>query len=250
MGRLYRGQPVFSAGDWLPTLSRIPNRDAVALTFDDGPNPETTPKILQLLKWRDAKATFFLSGERAAAAPDLVRAIVAEGHDIYAHGWSHIRLKDQPADLLYDEMERTEVFLSQFRPTPTPYLVRLPYASGIREAAVHRAIASWAPDAQLAAWTYATRDDHLPVGAVDLAQLEWRCDVEFEVMMRRPKLGGAILLMHEKGYDVDAPLNAALAPLLLTRLLPRLEEAGLGVESLRPLPAAPPLSRYVLSVSI
>jgi peptidoglycan/xylan/chitin deacetylase (PgdA/CDA1 family) len=61
----------------------------VALTFDDGPDPEGTPRLLRLLARRDVRATFFLIGERAARRPDLVRAIVSEGHELGNHTWRH-----------------------------------------------------------------------------------------------------------------------------------------------------------------
>lgn len=60
----------------------------LALTFNDGPDPSTTPRILELLRQHRARATFFLIGERAAAAPELVAAIAAEGHEIGNHGFS------------------------------------------------------------------------------------------------------------------------------------------------------------------
>ena len=61
----------------------------VALTFDDGPDPDWTPRVLDLLAERRARASFFLVGERAARAPDTVRRIVSEGHEVASHGWSH-----------------------------------------------------------------------------------------------------------------------------------------------------------------
>ena len=61
----------------------------VALTLDDGPDPEATPRLLRLLASRGARATFFLIGERAARHRDLVRAMVAEGHEIGNHTWHH-----------------------------------------------------------------------------------------------------------------------------------------------------------------
>jgi peptidoglycan/xylan/chitin deacetylase (PgdA/CDA1 family) len=61
----------------------------VALTFDDGPDPVQTPKLLDLLKKHDVKATFCLVGVRAQAHPDLVRRIVAEGHTLCNHSWQH-----------------------------------------------------------------------------------------------------------------------------------------------------------------
>jgi len=61
----------------------------VALTFDDGPDPEGTPRLLELLARRGIRATFFLIGERAARYPDLARAIAADGHEIGNHTWRH-----------------------------------------------------------------------------------------------------------------------------------------------------------------
>ncbi len=66
-----------------------PGRRLVALTFDDGPDPEATPRLLRLLDERDVRATFFLIGERAARHPDLVRAIAAAGHEVGNHTWRH-----------------------------------------------------------------------------------------------------------------------------------------------------------------
>jgi peptidoglycan/xylan/chitin deacetylase (PgdA/CDA1 family) len=61
----------------------------IALTFDDGPDPEATPRLLRLLEERDVRATFFLIGERAARHPALVRAIAAAGHEVGNHTWRH-----------------------------------------------------------------------------------------------------------------------------------------------------------------
>jgi peptidoglycan/xylan/chitin deacetylase (PgdA/CDA1 family) len=64
-------------------------RRQVSLTFDDGPDPEATPKLLRLLAARNARATFFLVGERAARHPEIARAIVDEGHEVGNHTWRH-----------------------------------------------------------------------------------------------------------------------------------------------------------------
>jgi peptidoglycan/xylan/chitin deacetylase (PgdA/CDA1 family) len=64
--------------------------EGICLTFDDGPNPETTPIILEILKKHRAKAVFFLSGIQAEKFPEWVNAIVAEGHQIGNHGYAHI----------------------------------------------------------------------------------------------------------------------------------------------------------------
>jgi peptidoglycan/xylan/chitin deacetylase (PgdA/CDA1 family) len=64
----------------------------VALTFDDGPDPVHTPKVLDLLGAAGARGTFFVVGERAAGAPDLVREMAARGHEVENHTWSHSNL--------------------------------------------------------------------------------------------------------------------------------------------------------------
>jgi peptidoglycan/xylan/chitin deacetylase (PgdA/CDA1 family) len=69
-----------------------PGKHRVALTFDDGPDPATTPVVLQALNQRGFRATFFVIGHKAHAHPDLVRAIVADGHELGLHGYTHDRL--------------------------------------------------------------------------------------------------------------------------------------------------------------
>lgn len=62
----------------------------VALTFDDGPHPETTPWLLQFLKKQDIKATFFWLGENIDKYPHFVKQAITEGHTVGYHGYSHI----------------------------------------------------------------------------------------------------------------------------------------------------------------
>ena len=66
------------------------NGELIAITFDDGPHPEFTPKTLELLKKYNAKATFFLIGRNAEKHPELVKKILSEGHIIGNHSYSHI----------------------------------------------------------------------------------------------------------------------------------------------------------------
>lgn len=65
---------------------------AVALTFDDGPNREVTPKVLRILRRHDARATFFMVGENAQRELPLVRRVAEEGHAIGNHTWGHLSL--------------------------------------------------------------------------------------------------------------------------------------------------------------
>jgi peptidoglycan-N-acetylglucosamine deacetylase len=63
--------------------------DGVALTFDDGPHPEGTPQVLDLLARTGHRATFFLIGEQAERRPELAKEIVTEGHLVAVHGYRH-----------------------------------------------------------------------------------------------------------------------------------------------------------------
>jgi peptidoglycan/xylan/chitin deacetylase (PgdA/CDA1 family) len=68
------------------------SRSEVALTFDDGPSPQTTPRVLEELERAGVRATFFLVGRKALAHPELVRKIAAAGHELGLHGFEHDRL--------------------------------------------------------------------------------------------------------------------------------------------------------------
>src|SRR5580693_4028303 len=75
---------------WLvANRSRVDGAGCVALTFDDGPDPVDTPKLLDLLREKDVKATFFVIGKRADQYPEIVRRTWAEGHLVANHTWSH-----------------------------------------------------------------------------------------------------------------------------------------------------------------
>lgn len=88
-GAFHRNSPLFG-----PALGRIPsNRKVVALTFDDGPNPDATPLILDTLAEKGVRATFFVLGSHAERWPELVRRISHEGHQLGNHGYFHRKLQ-------------------------------------------------------------------------------------------------------------------------------------------------------------
>ncbi len=74
---------------YLPALAGVGSPDHVALTFDDGPHPLSTPRFLDVLDRLGVRATFFLLGRWAARTPGLVREIVAAGHEVGLHGYDH-----------------------------------------------------------------------------------------------------------------------------------------------------------------
>jgi peptidoglycan/xylan/chitin deacetylase (PgdA/CDA1 family)/glycosyltransferase involved in cell wall biosynthesis len=77
--------------------SRTMDSRTIALTFDDGPDPQWTPKVLDVLARHHAHATFFVIGSKVNDYPDLTRRILAEGHDIGVHTFTHVELAAEPA---------------------------------------------------------------------------------------------------------------------------------------------------------
>ncbi len=104
------------APEWLVSGKYVVRRGdrrcgRIALTFDDGPNQTNTPKVLDLLDRYDAKATFFLVGQKAERYRDLTREIVQRGHEVGSHSYSHANLCRVSSHLLRDEMDRGRAIL-------------------------------------------------------------------------------------------------------------------------------------------
>lgn len=98
-----------------PAVWRVlpkPHNDQVALTFDDGPSPKTTPKILDILKKCNVKATFFLVGKMVKQYPNLVKRILQEGHTVGNHGYHHRQLHKQSARTIRKEITDTNKHIS------------------------------------------------------------------------------------------------------------------------------------------
>ena len=91
---------------WLPTLAGTGDPGHVALTFDDGPHPEATPRLLRLLDGAGVRATFFLVGRELEAYPEVGRAIVAAGHEVGVHGYEHRLLLKRAPRATRDDLGR------------------------------------------------------------------------------------------------------------------------------------------------
>ncbi len=100
----------------------------IAMTFDDGPNPKNTPKLLDLLAAKHIKATFFVVGECATDYPAIMKRIVAEGHEIGNHSWDHPNFGKSSDDKIRSQVQRTnDIILAETGIKPT--LLRPPYGS-------------------------------------------------------------------------------------------------------------------------
>jgi peptidoglycan/xylan/chitin deacetylase (PgdA/CDA1 family) len=100
----------------------------IALTFDDAPDANFTPKILDILKKNGVTATFFVVGWRVEAYPDIVKRIVDEGHILGNHSYSHANLPKLNDDAFHEQIIKTDRLIEKFTGF-TPNIVRPPYGS-------------------------------------------------------------------------------------------------------------------------
>jgi peptidoglycan/xylan/chitin deacetylase (PgdA/CDA1 family) len=110
-----------------------PTEREIALTFDDGPNPPYTDRILDVLKAEHAPATFFVVGRAAAAYPETLRRIAREGHAIGNHTWDHKHMIVESTAVMRSELLRTAAVIARITGVHTT-LMRPPF--GARDFAV------------------------------------------------------------------------------------------------------------------
>jgi peptidoglycan-N-acetylglucosamine deacetylase len=180
------------------------DRREVWLTIDDGPDPATTPQILALLEAHRARTTFFLIGTKVSRHPELVAAILRNGHTVGNHTDSHPCPTFWCASprRLAAEIDRCAAALLKAGATPTPWF-RPPV--GIKNPFLHRQLAARGLD--LILWS-ARGFDRVSRPAAALARIV------------RDVKPGAIILVHESGKPGSPRLT------LLTQLLDRLEKEG------------------------
>lgn len=100
----------------------------LAMTFDDGPHPSLTPKLLDILKERNIKCTFFVIGKNAQMYPHIIRRMIAEGHEVANHTWTHCSLTSRSDAHIRSELKQSEdalVNVANYR----PHLIRPPYGA-------------------------------------------------------------------------------------------------------------------------
>ena len=164
------------------------------LSFDDGPHPEHTPRLLDLLALHGVHASFFVVGERAERHPALIRRIVAEGHLLGNHSWSHNRFAQLPLAGQLAEIDRTDALLASFddrvRHRIRPPQGHLSLALLVHFARRRRCIAYWCHDSL----------DYQPMPVAELTAR----------LQRHPPAAGDIVLMHDDSARAGAALGALL----------------------------------------
>jgi peptidoglycan-N-acetylglucosamine deacetylase len=101
---------------------------AIAITFDDGPNPELTPRLLDMLKERGLKATFFVVGQNVEEYPGIVTRMASEGHEVANHSWSHPALTKLGIESFRKQIENTNQAIANAT-GKRPVLMRPPYGA-------------------------------------------------------------------------------------------------------------------------
>ncbi len=175
-----RGLGSIVPSQWL-LLQGPPDSRAVCLTFDDGPHPVYTPRVLDALARQRVTATFFVVGQMAERHPELVRRIAAEGHVLANHSWSHANPEALDAATLIDEVRRTADLIASLTGV-RPALFRPPHG----KLTASKLVRLWLARQSVVLWSVDPRDhDAGPAEAVRtfLALHPWQ--------------GGDVVLLHD-----------------------------------------------------
>lgn len=210
-----RSAAVFAPSHWRGDR----RRKSIALTFDDGPSP-STPRLLELLSRYEVRATFFAVGRNVERHPGIAREIVAAGHDIENHSYSHPLFAGKRPSFVEEEFARAQRVISGVTGR-VPRWLRAPY--GVRWFGFREAQRRLALDAVM--WTVPGLDWKLP--ALAIAQ---------KVLTRAGK--GDIICLHDGRGTLE---NPDIGPTIeaVRRILPALLDAGYHFETISEILWAP-----------
>ncbi|MCI4143310.1 MULTISPECIES: polysaccharide deacetylase family protein [Streptomyces] len=212
---ILEGGPVIDARTGKAATLSVPDHRLV-LTFDDGPDPTWTPKVLDVLKKHDAHAVFFVTGTMTSRYPDLVKRMVDEGHEVGLHTFNH-------PDLALQSKKRIDWELSQNQ-------LAITGAAGIRTSLFRPPYSSFSDAMDNESWPvtqYIGSRGYLTV-VNNTDSEDWKRPGVDEIIRRAtPKDGkGAIVLMHDSGGDRSQTVAA------LDRFLPDLKDKGYEFDNL------------------
>ena len=161
----------------------------IALTFDDGPDPVATARILDALKANDAPATFFVVGKAALASPELLQRAVAEGHVVGSHSFSHPHMEDLGAFRARAELSANRSLI-EGAIGRSPLLFRPPYVRGPGPISEHEA-----------AVFSILRDEGYSVTGSDIVPTDWAGisaeEIVRQVFAELGKTGGNVIVLHD-----------------------------------------------------
>ncbi|MFI7414676.1 glycosyltransferase [Streptomyces sp. NPDC049627] len=212
---ILNGGPVIDTRSGRTESLRLQDHRLV-LTFDDGPDPTWTPRVLDVLKKHDAHAVFFVTGTMTSRYPDLVRRMVEEGHEVGLHTFNH-------PDLSFQSKKRIDWELSQNQ-------LAISGAAGIRTSLFRPPYSSFADAMDNKSWPvteYIGKRGYITV-VNNTDSEDWQKPGVDEIIRRAtPKGGkGAIVLMHDSGGDRHQTVEA------LDKFLPDMKAAGYEFDNL------------------
>jgi peptidoglycan/xylan/chitin deacetylase (PgdA/CDA1 family) len=174
---------------YAPRITHVETKEPVAaLTFDDGPHPVYTPRVLSILEKHGASATFFMLGEAAKRYPEIVKMVARSGHVIGNHGWDHTNLVR-----IRSRLQRLNQLWSCAR-TTAPYCTRLfrpPYGSHNSKIRLDALILGY----KVILWNVSAQD-WIPQGSEEIAQ-----------KMIDRVTPGSIVLLHDAIYRSHLPAS-------------------------------------------
>jgi len=191
-------------------VGQVPKK--LALTFDDGPDPEWTPQILNILKAEHVPATFFVIGANMEAHPGLVQRTLREGHEVGNHTYTHPNLADTPLAAVRLELNATQLLFEALTGR-SMRLLRPPYLGDAEPSDADEIV----PIEEAQKLGYVTIGTHVDT-------LDWQMLpvptmmklVEKEVSDPNPDARGNIILMHDSGGDRSQTVK--LLPILIDTL--------------------------------
>jgi peptidoglycan/xylan/chitin deacetylase (PgdA/CDA1 family) len=194
---------------------RVPGAAGVVLTFDDGPHPQGTPAVLEVLRDRGATATFFLVGEQVERFRSVAAEIAAAGHDVALHGFRHVLLLRRSARAVADDLDRA-VAVIEDATGRTPVLYRPPYGvfslGALRHVRLH-----WQP----LLWSRWGRDWRARATPEDVA-----AHATQDLAM------GDVVLLHDADH-YSSPGSWRITAAALPIILDAVDEIGAGTASAR-----------------
>src|SRR5205823_9908650 len=177
----------------------------IAITFDDGPDPKYTPRILDILKQENVPATFFVMGKNGQAYPDLLRRMVNEGHEVGNHTFTHPNLGEIPGRLTMLELNATQRLIESITGRST-VLFRPPYfgdAEADRPEEVEPAIRAQKLGYIMVGLRIDPDDWQLPVTANQIVDRTIQRAID-----TNPETRGQVVLLHDSGGDREATIQA------------------------------------------
>ncbi|MEU4562029.1 glycosyltransferase [Actinoplanes sp. NPDC023936] len=203
------GGPIINTTGGQESTSRLPDR-TIALTFDDGPDPEWTPRILKVLRDNDAHGTFFVVGSQVARHPELTERIVAGGNELGLHTFTHPNMQRLAPWRRELELSQNQVAIARATGVRTN-LARFPYSS--KNAAID--------DVNWKIVKEAGRQGYLVV-VNDLDSEDWQRPGVERIIANATPAGesSAVVLFHDAGGDRSQTVQA------LAEFIPRMKARG------------------------